>query len=68
MRYAQNHSFNKGSQRIVQEVNQEIFSTSSLMFAEYAQGMDLILRYENIESDLKGTFGNAGIHGRQIYR
>ena len=31
------------------------------MFAEYAQGMDLILRYENIESDLKDTFGNAGI-------
>ena len=31
------------------------------MFAEYAQGMDLILRYENIESDLKDTFGNAEI-------
>ncbi len=31
------------------------------MFADYTSGMDVILRYESIERDLKAAFDRAGI-------
>lgn len=62
MRYAQSHSFNewvfRGSYR---KLIKRLLGFQPSMFAEYTQGMDVVLRYESIESDLRDAFSRAGI-------
>jgi len=62
MKYCQTHSFNewilKGYSR---KILKKFLGFRSLLFWEYTQGMDVILRYERIEEDLKEVFYKAGI-------
>jgi len=62
MHYAQTHSFNewvfKTSYR---KLIKRFLRLRASMFADYTNGMDVILRYESIERDLKAAFDRAGV-------
>jgi hypothetical protein len=62
MRYAQKHPFNQWLFRISYRrfIRRLLFGRPS-MFDDYTQGMDVVLRYENLEQDLKDVFRRAGI-------
>ena len=62
MRYAQAHSFNEWVFKVsYRKLIKRILRLRASMFADYTSGMDVILRYETIERDLKAAFDRAGI-------
>ena len=62
MRYAQTHSFNEWVLKMsYRKLIKRLLRGRVSMFAEYTRGMDVVLRYESIEADLKETFSKAGI-------
>jgi hypothetical protein len=62
MRYAQTHSFNEWVFKVsYRKFIKRLLRIRASMFADYTRGMDVILRYESIEKDLKETFCRAGI-------
>jgi Sulfotransferase family len=62
MKYAQKHSFNEWFFRISsRKLIRRLLLGRPSMFEDYTQGMDVVLRYENLEQDLKDAFRNANI-------
>ena len=62
MRYAQSHSFNEWVFKVsYRKLIKRLLRIRASMFTDYTTGMDVILRYETIEKDLKETFSRAGI-------
>lgn len=62
MRYAQTHSFNQWVFKVsYRKLVKRFLKLRASMFADYTSGMDVILRYERIEEDLKEAFRRAGI-------
>jgi hypothetical protein len=62
MKYAQKHSFNEWFFRIsCRKLIRRLLLGRASMFEDYTQGMDVVLRYENLEQDLKAVFRRAGI-------
>jgi hypothetical protein len=62
MRYAQTHSFSRWILRVsYRKLIKRLFGFRSSMFSTYTQGVDSVLRYEKIETDLKEAFRKAGI-------
>jgi len=62
MRYAQTHAFNEWVFRMsYRKLIRRLLRGSASMFADYTRDMDVILRYESIERDLKEAFSRAGI-------
>jgi len=62
MHYAQTHSFNEWVFNVsYRKLIKRFLTLRASMFADYTSGMDVILRYERIEEDLKEAFSRAGI-------
>ena len=62
MRYAERHSFNQWLLRVsYRKFVKRLLGIRASLFSEYTRGMDIILRYERIEEDLKETFRRAEI-------
>ena len=62
MRYAQTHSFNEWVVKMsYRKLIKKLLRGRVSMFAEYTRGMDVVLRYESIERNLKEAFSRAGI-------
>jgi hypothetical protein len=62
MKYCQTHSFNEWVLKVCsRKILKKFLGFRSSLFSDYTQGMDVILRYERIEEDLKEVFNKAGI-------
>jgi hypothetical protein len=62
MRYAKTHSFNAWVFRVsYRKIIKRLLGLRASMFADFTQGMDVVMRYESIEKDLKEGFNRAGI-------
>lgn len=62
MKYAQRHSFNQWFFRIsYRRLIRRLLLGRPSMFEDYTHGMDVVLRYENLQQDLKDAFTQAGI-------
>jgi Sulfotransferase family len=62
MHYARTHSFNQWVFKVsYRKLIKSFLRLRASMFADYTSGMDVILRYESIEKDLKEAFSRAGI-------
>src|SRR2546423_6182768 len=62
MRYAQTHTFNEWVLKVsYRKLIKKFLRLRPSMFADYTAGMDVILRYESIETDLKAAFNRARI-------
>ena len=62
MHYAQTHSFNAWVFKMsYRKLIKRFLRLRVSMFADYTSGMDVILRYESIEKDLKEAFSRRGI-------
>jgi hypothetical protein len=62
MRYCQIHSFNEWVLKVChRKIVKRLLGFRPSMFSEYTRDMDVILRYEDIEKDLRDAFNKAGI-------
>jgi hypothetical protein len=62
MRYAQSHSFSQWVVKVsYRKLIKRLVGLRASMFADYTRGMDVVLRYESVEKDLKEVFDRAGI-------
>jgi len=62
MKYCQTHSFNQWILKACsRKVIKRLLGFRASFFSEYVQGVDVILRYERIEEDLKVVFNESGI-------
>ena len=62
MDYARKHSFNQWVFKVCyRKLIKSLLGFGSSMFPEHTQDMDIILRYENLQNDLKRAFKRAGI-------
>jgi hypothetical protein len=62
MKYAQTHSFNQWVFKVCyRKLAKNLLGFRSAMFPEHTQGMNIVLRYERLERDLRDTFARAGI-------
>lgn len=62
MKYARRHSFNRWFFRIsYRRLIRRLLLGRPSMFEDYTHGMDAVLRYENLERDLKDVFRRASI-------
>jgi Sulfotransferase family len=62
MKYAQKHSFNRWFFRIsYRRLIRRLLLGRPSIFEDYTRGMDIVLRYENLEQDLKDVFRRASI-------
>jgi Sulfotransferase family len=62
MHYAQTHTFNEWVFRMsYRKLIKRLLRGRVSMFADYTRGMNVILRYESIERDLKAAFDRARI-------
>jgi hypothetical protein len=62
MSYCQTHSFNEWGCRIsYKKIIKRLVGLRPSMYAEHTRGVDAVLRYENIENDLKDVFKKRGI-------
>jgi hypothetical protein len=65
MRYARTHSFNGWVLRVCyRKVIKRLLGFSPSMFADHTRGVDMVMRYENIEADLTEVFRKAGMGSR----
>jgi len=62
MRYARAHSFNRWVLRVsYRKLIKRLLGFRPSMFADYTGGVDMVMRYESIESDLSEVFRKAGM-------
>jgi hypothetical protein len=62
MIYAQTHSFNEWVlKKCFRQLCKRFFGFPPSMFVDFTRGADVVMRYENIEEDLKGVFRRAGM-------
>jgi hypothetical protein len=62
MKYAQKHSFNRWFFRMsYRKVIKRLLLGRGSMYDDYTRGVDVVLRYENLEKDLREAFARAGI-------
>ena len=62
MKYAQNHSFSSWFFRVsYRKLIRRLLLGNASMYDDYTAGVDVILRYESLERDLKAIFSRAGI-------
>jgi Sulfotransferase family len=62
MRYARAHSFNRWVLRVsYKKLIKRLLGFHPSMFAEHTRGVDIVMRYENIEADLDTVFRKAGM-------
>lgn len=62
MSYAQTHSFNGWVLRVCyRKLIKRLLGFSPSMFADHTRGVDMVMRYENIEADLTEVFKKAGM-------
>ena len=62
MRYARAHSFNRWVLRVTyRKLIKRLLGFRPSMFAEHTRGVDIVMRYENIEADLDAVFRKAGM-------
>src|SRR5437588_11855300 len=61
MRYARAHSFNRWVLRVsYRKIIKRLLGFRPSMFAEHTHGVNMVMRYESIESDLSEVFRKAG--------
>lgn len=64
MRYAAKHSFNQWVFRVCRrKIAKRLLGGSPSMFAGFTAGMDMIMRFETLETDLHAVFQRAGLPG-----
>src|SRR5207253_2638051 len=62
MRYAQAHSFNRWVLKVsYRKLIKRLLGFRPSMFAEHTRGVDVVMRYETIETDLSEVFRKAGM-------
>jgi IS1 family transposase len=62
MRYAREHSFTQWIfRKCSRQLLKRLLGFPPSMFVEYTKGMDVVMRYERIERDLKHVFGKVGL-------
>ena len=62
MSYARTHSFNRWVFKVCyRKLIKRILGFNPSMFAEHTRGVDMVMRYENIEADLTEVFRKAGM-------
>ena len=62
MKYAQKHSFSRWFFRVsYRKLIKKLLLGRCSMYDDYTEGIDVVLRYESLETDLKHAFGQAGI-------
>ena len=62
MIFCQRHSFNEWGCKIsCKKIIKRMLGLRPSMYAEHVWGVDVVLRYESIEQDLKNAFERAGI-------
>ena len=62
MRYARAHSFNRWVLRVsYRKLIKRLLGFRPSMFADHTHGVDMVMRYESIESDLSEVFRKAGM-------
>jgi hypothetical protein len=62
MRYAHTHSFNEWVFKVsYRKVIKRLLGFRGSMYADYTRGMDVVIRYENIEKDLGNVFRRIGL-------
>jgi hypothetical protein len=62
MKYAERYSFNGWFFKIsYRRLVRRLLLGRPSMFEDYTRGVDVVLRYENLEQDLKDLFRRAGI-------
>ena len=62
MSYARTHSFNGWVLRVCyRKLIKRLLGFSPSMFADHTRGVDMVMRYENIEADLTEVFRKAGM-------
>jgi hypothetical protein len=62
MRYARAHSFNRWVLRVsYRKLIKRLLGFHPSMFADHTRGVDVVMRYENIEADLSEVFRKAGM-------
>jgi hypothetical protein len=62
MKYAQSHSFSSWFFRVsYRKLIRRLLLGDASMYDDYTAGVDVILRYESLERDLKAIFSRAGI-------
>jgi hypothetical protein len=60
MRYAQTHSFDQWVRRKCRrQIVKRLFGIPPSMFHDYTQGVDMVMRYERIDEDLRNVFTRA---------
>jgi hypothetical protein len=65
IRYCQTHSFNAWIFRLCsKKIIKILLRNQPSMFADYTEGMDVVMRYESIERDLGEVFKRAGISSK----
>jgi Sulfotransferase family len=65
IRYCQTHSFNAWIFRLCsKKIIKRLLRNQPSMFADYTEGMDVVMRYESIEKDLGEVFKRAGISSK----
>jgi Sulfotransferase family len=65
MRYAQTHSFGRWILKTCyRKAIKRLLGFRPSMYADYTQGVDMVLRYEQINEDLSAVFRKAGITSR----
>ena len=65
MRYARAHSFNRWVLKIsYRKFTKRLLGFRPSMFADHTRGVDLVMRYENIDADLREVFRQAGIDSK----
>jgi hypothetical protein len=65
IRYCQTHSFNAWIFRLCsKKIIKRLLRNQPSMFADYTEGMDVVMRYESIEKDLDEVFKRAGISSK----
>ena len=62
MRYARAHSFNRWVLRVsYRKLIKRLLGFRPSMFADHTHGVDMVMRYESIESDLSEVFRKVGM-------
>jgi len=62
MKYAEKHSFNRWFFRMsYRKLIKRLLLGRPSMYDDYTEGIDIMLRYESLEKDLKDAFAQAGV-------
>lgn len=62
MRYAQTHSFNDWLlKKCSRQLAKRLFGFPPSMFVDYTRGVDVVMRFETLETDLNAVFRRIGL-------